>query len=73
VEITANAGKWAEPDGARASYVELLASRDLVTALAVGRQVVLALSQFGLPARWNDDPESSIEVTPLDWRKRLVG
>jgi Domain of unknown function (DUF6891) len=40
---------------------------------AVGREVVTALEQAGLPARWDGRPGTAIEVTPLDWRKRLVG
>ncbi|TJZ55455.1 hypothetical protein FCH28_08820 [Streptomyces piniterrae] len=37
----------------------------------VGRTVVAALTGAGLPARWEGDPNKVIEITPLDWRKRL--
>lgn len=43
------------------------------TATSVGRQVVVALEQAGLPVEWSGDPGRAIQVTPLDWRKRLVG
>ncbi|MEU9110484.1 hypothetical protein AB0D04_01485 [Streptomyces sp. NPDC048483] len=37
----------------------------------VGRTVVAALSEAGLPAQWDGNPDKVIEVAPLDWRKRL--
>ncbi|MFI8186441.1 hypothetical protein OG539_14840 [Actinacidiphila glaucinigra] len=43
------------------------------TTAAVGREVVAALTAAGLPSEWDGDPDSVITVTPLDWRKRLVG
>jgi hypothetical protein len=43
------------------------------TTTAVGRRVVTALERAGLPTRWDGNPGTAIEVTPLDWRKRLVG
>jgi hypothetical protein len=43
------------------------------TTAAVGREVIAALNRFGLSADWNGDPGHAITVTPLDWRKRLVG
>ncbi|MFD3457297.1 DUF6891 domain-containing protein [Streptomyces sp. NPDC058691] len=43
------------------------------TAAAVGREVVAALEAAGLPAEWDGDPAEAVTVTPLDWRKRLVG
>ncbi|MFI0709455.1 DUF6891 domain-containing protein [Streptomyces inhibens] len=38
---------------------------------AVGRTVVAALAEAGLPVQWDGDPDRVIEVAPLDWRKRL--
>jgi hypothetical protein len=43
------------------------------TTAAVGRAVVDALDAAGLSTEWDGTPESAITVTPLDWRKRLVG
>lgn len=43
------------------------------TTAAVGREVVGALTAAGLSARWDGDPAKAIEVTPLIWRRRLVG
>lgn len=43
------------------------------TTIAVGHQVVAALAEAGLSTRWNGSPDAAIEVTPLDWRKRLTG
>ncbi|MFI1283892.1 DUF6891 domain-containing protein [Streptomyces sp. NPDC020858] len=43
------------------------------TTAAVGREVVAALGRAGLTAEWDGDPGQSITVTPLDWRRRLVG
>ncbi|MFG2299925.1 DUF6891 domain-containing protein [Actinacidiphila glaucinigra] len=43
------------------------------TTAAIGREVVAALTAAGLPSQWDGDPDSVITVTPLDWRKRLVG
>ncbi|MFJ9845979.1 DUF6891 domain-containing protein [Kitasatospora sp. NPDC101155] len=43
------------------------------TTASVGRQVVAALEQAGLSVDWNGDPGRAIDVTPLHWRKRLVG
>lgn len=37
----------------------------------IGRTVVAALTEAGLPVRWDGDPDRVIEVAPLDWRKRL--
>ncbi|WP_411138324.1 DUF6891 domain-containing protein [Streptomyces sp. C10] len=37
----------------------------------VGRAVAAALSGAGLPVEWDGDPDRVIDVTPLDWRKRL--
>ncbi|WP_327702467.1 hypothetical protein OG530_11885 [Streptomyces decoyicus] len=37
----------------------------------VGRAVVAAFAEAGLPAQWDGDPDRVIEVAPLDWRKRL--
>ncbi|MFE9660272.1 DUF6891 domain-containing protein [Streptomyces sp. NPDC005955] len=43
------------------------------TAVAVGREVVAALAAAGLSTEWDGEPDSSILVTPVNWRKRLVG
>ncbi|MFG2988152.1 DUF6891 domain-containing protein [Streptomyces sp. NPDC048257] len=43
------------------------------TTAAVGREVVAALARAGLPSEWDGDPGRSITVTPLTWRRRLVG
>ncbi|WP_405711978.1 MULTISPECIES: DUF6891 domain-containing protein [unclassified Streptomyces] len=42
------------------------------TAL-VGREVVEALGDAGLMVEWDGSPDQAIELTGLDWRKRLVG
>ncbi|MYS39982.1 hypothetical protein GTY23_01700 [Streptomyces sp. SID5998] len=43
------------------------------TTAAVGREVVSALDAVGLSAVWDGDPQRAVHVTPLDWRRRLVG
>ncbi|KJS54611.1 hypothetical protein VM98_18115 [Streptomyces rubellomurinus subsp. indigoferus] len=43
------------------------------TTAAIGREVVAAVEAVGLPVEWNGDPSRAITVTPLDWRRRLVG
>lgn len=43
------------------------------TTTAIGREVVAALTDVGLRTRWSGDPQRAIIVTPVDWRKRLVG
>ncbi|WP_019884175.1 DUF6891 domain-containing protein [Streptomyces purpureus] len=43
------------------------------TTTAVGREIVAALEETGLSVDWNGAPEQAITVTPLEWRKRLVG
>ncbi|MEU0245022.1 hypothetical protein ABZ192_11940 [Streptomyces sp. NPDC006235] len=43
------------------------------TTKAVGHEVVAALAAAGLSAEWDGDPGQSIDVAPLEWRKRLVG
>ncbi|MDH6229146.1 hypothetical protein M2169_006202 [Streptomyces sp. MJP52] len=43
------------------------------TTAAIGREVVAALEAVGLPVEWDHDPDRAITVTPLDWRRRLVG
>lgn len=43
------------------------------TTRAVGHEVVAALDAAGLSALWDGDPDKAIRVSPLDWRKRLVG
>ncbi|GAA1504656.1 hypothetical protein GCM10009730_04650 [Streptomyces albidochromogenes] len=43
------------------------------TTAAVGREVVAALDHVGLPTAWDGDPNQAVHVTPLDWRRRLIG
>ncbi|MEU9100150.1 hypothetical protein [Streptomyces sp. NPDC048361] len=43
------------------------------TTASVGRETVAALERCGLAVEWDGDPGQAIEVTPLNWRKRLVG
>ncbi|GHH84682.1 hypothetical protein GCM10017771_14500 [Streptomyces capitiformicae] len=43
------------------------------TTTTVGHEVVAALAAEGLSTEWDGDPTRAITVTPLDWRKRLVG
>ncbi|MDX2646290.1 hypothetical protein PV341_22545 [Streptomyces sp. PA03-1a] len=43
------------------------------TTAAIGHEVVAALEAAGLHAVWDRDPDRAITVTPLDWRRRLVG
>ncbi|MGW2571947.1 DUF6891 domain-containing protein [Streptomyces sp. NPDC001537] len=43
------------------------------TTAAIGREVVTALEATGLRTEWDGDPGRAITVTPLDWRRRLVG
>jgi hypothetical protein len=43
------------------------------TTTAIGHEVVAALEAVGLRAEWDGDPGRAITVTPLDWRRRLVG
>ncbi|MFD9728469.1 DUF6891 domain-containing protein [Streptomyces sp. NPDC059072] len=43
------------------------------TTVAVGNEVVAALEAVGLHTDWDGDPGRAITVTPLDWRRRLVG
>lgn len=40
---------------------------------AVGQEIVKELTNAGLPVEWDWDPNRTIRVTPLDWRKRLPG
>ncbi|WP_154697763.1 DUF6891 domain-containing protein [Lentzea guizhouensis] len=43
------------------------------TTTAVGDEVVAALHAAGLTTRWDRNPGQTIAVTPLDWRRRLIG
>lgn len=43
------------------------------TTTSVGHQVVAELTAAGLSAQWDGDPGTAITLTPLTWRKRLVG
>ncbi|MEU8504394.1 hypothetical protein AB0C40_06575 [Streptomyces brevispora] len=43
------------------------------TTAAVGREVAEVLGEAGLTVEWDGSPDRAIELTGLDWRKRLVG
>ncbi|HUR05851.1 MAG TPA: hypothetical protein VM347_25120 [Nonomuraea sp.] len=43
------------------------------TTTSIGQGVVSALEKTGLSVEWNGDPLRTITITPLDWRKRLIG
>ncbi|MEV6164812.1 hypothetical protein AB0L71_23370 [Streptomyces sp. NPDC052052] len=43
------------------------------TTAVIGHEVVAALEAVGLHAEWDHDPARAITITPLDWRRRLVG
>ncbi|TXS42625.1 DUF6891 domain-containing protein [Streptomyces sp. OR43] len=43
------------------------------TTTAVGREVAAVLGEAGLTVEWDGSPDRAIELTDLDWRKRLVG
>ncbi|MER7340909.1 hypothetical protein ABT403_24070 [Streptomyces sp. NPDC000075] len=43
------------------------------TTAAIGHEVAAALEAAGLHTEWDHDPGRAITVTPLDWRRRLVG
>ncbi|MFF1872859.1 DUF6891 domain-containing protein [Kitasatospora herbaricolor] len=43
------------------------------TTAAIGHEVVAALEAAGLRTDWDHDPGQAITITPLDWRRRLVG
>ncbi|MEU6844776.1 hypothetical protein ABZ930_23170 [Streptomyces sp. NPDC046716] len=43
------------------------------TTASIGREVVDALKGQGLATEWDGDPGQVITVTPLEWRRRLVG
>ncbi|WP_329038209.1 hypothetical protein OHT61_13560 [Streptomyces sp. NBC_00178] len=43
------------------------------TTRAIGHEVVAALGAAGLGTEWDHDPGRAVTVTPLDWRRRLVG
>jgi hypothetical protein len=43
------------------------------TTASIGREIVTALQETGLSVEWNGDPRQTITITPLDWRKRLIG
>ncbi|SNS97006.1 DUF6891 domain-containing protein [Actinacidiphila glaucinigra] len=43
------------------------------TTAAIGHEVVAALEAVDLHAEWDRDPGRAITVTPLDWRRRLIG
>ncbi|MFJ3947932.1 DUF6891 domain-containing protein [Streptomyces griseoaurantiacus] len=43
------------------------------TTAALGHEIVAALDAVGLRTEWDGDPARAVTVTPLDWRRRLVG
>ncbi|GLX01364.1 hypothetical protein [Microtetraspora sp. NBRC 16547] len=43
------------------------------TTTSIGQEVVAALEETGLSVEWNGEPRQAITITPLDWRRRLVG
>ncbi|WP_055600680.1 DUF6891 domain-containing protein [Streptomyces aureus] len=43
------------------------------TTTGIGHEVVAALEATGLSTEWDRTPGRAITVTPLDWRRRLVG
>ncbi|MEU7427534.1 hypothetical protein [Streptomyces sp. NPDC040750] len=43
------------------------------TTTAIGHEIVAALESAGLHTEWDQDPTRAITVTPLDWRRRLIG
>ncbi|MDH6133257.1 hypothetical protein P3T37_002652 [Kitasatospora sp. MAA4] len=43
------------------------------TTAAIGREVMAALEAAGLTVEWDRDPGRAITITPLDWRRRLIG
>ncbi|MEV5509997.1 DUF6891 domain-containing protein [Streptomyces orinoci] len=43
------------------------------TTATIGKEIVTALESAGLSAEWNGDPARSINVTHLNWQRRLVG
>ncbi|RSM84873.1 hypothetical protein DMH25_45200 [Streptomyces sp. WAC 01325] len=43
------------------------------TTAGIGQEVVAALDAAGLSTQWDGSPDTSIGVTPLDWRRRLEG
>ena len=68
------AGRHCTDAAARGHGLTLLyGTLDGSTATSIGREVVTALEESGLSVEWNGDPLRAITVTPLDWRKRLVG
>lgn len=43
------------------------------SATAVEHEVVAALDACGLRTEWDGNPHTPVNVTPLNWRRRLVG
>jgi hypothetical protein len=43
------------------------------TTTAIGHEVVAALGAVGLRSSWDGDPGRAITVTPLEWRRRVIG
>lgn len=43
------------------------------TTTAIGHEIVAALETAGLRSEWDRAPGAIISVTPLDWRRRLIG
>jgi hypothetical protein len=40
---------------------------------SIGHEIVSALEAVGLHTEWDHNPGTAITITPLDWRRRLVG
>ncbi|MFG2621412.1 DUF6891 domain-containing protein [Streptomyces sp. NPDC048507] len=43
------------------------------TTAGIGHEVAAALRAAGLGVEWDQDPGRALTLTPLDWRRRLVG
>lgn len=43
------------------------------TTTAIGHEIVAALTAVGLHTEWDQTPGQAMTITPLDWRRRLVG
>ncbi|MFC8449045.1 DUF6891 domain-containing protein [Kitasatospora sp. NPDC057223] len=43
------------------------------TTVAIGHEIVTALEAAGLRTDWDHNPGQAITITPLDWRRRLIG
>ncbi|MFE5540591.1 DUF6891 domain-containing protein [Streptomyces sp. NPDC056492] len=43
------------------------------TTASIGHEVMAAVAAVGLQAEWDGDPGRAITITPLAWRRRLIG